>query len=290
MKKKLSLMAAVLICGLMCNTCDLFKSMVKAPELSLKSVDFTKIDFNGLTLLSKVDVRNDNSIDIPLPKIDWDLNIIDNPFVNGIIQSKGSLKSNDSTEVEFPVSFTYVDLINAIVALTDENAKYKINMMAHIPVPQLGDMSWPFSHEGKIPLIHLPEINVATAPKASITYGSSVIPGIPSAPTGGKIDFSFNLKNASNVKVKLDQLSCTFKINNIPLSLGLTDKPTIDAGAIQKIDFSFPLTFSDITNIGLNLLTGSGISNYSFTVDSKFGFPEFPFVDKLLEHTITVNK
>jgi LEA14-like dessication related protein len=287
MNRKLSLMAAVLICGLMCNTCDLFKDMVKAPELSLKSVDFTKIDFNGLTLLSKVDVRNDNSVDIPLPKIVWDLNIIDNPFVDGIIQSEGSLKSNNSTEVEFPVSFTYENLIKTIAALTDENAKYKINMIAHIPVPQLGNMEWPFSHEGKVPLMRIPDINVASAPKASITYGNSLISGVPGLPTGGKIDFSLNLKNASNVAVILNQLSCTLKINNTPLSLGLTDKPTIGAGATEKIDFSLPLTVSDITNIGLTLLTG-GISSYSLTGESKFGIPDFPLIDKLLEHSFNL--
>jgi len=277
MKRKLSLMAAVLICSVMSTTCDLFKEMVKAPELSLKSVDFTEIDFTGLTLLSKVDVRNDNSIDIPLPKIDWDLNVIENPFVKGVIESNGALKSRGSTEVEFPVSFTYVDLIKTIVALTDENAKYKINMMAHIPVPQLGDMSWPFSHEGKIPLMRAPDINFETPPKASLTYG--LIPGIPN---GGKVEFALNLKNKSNVAVVINDLSCILKIGSFTLPRGGVDgNPRINAGETGKIPFSFNLSAADIVSIGASLLTGSSISDFDLNGNYKFGIPEFPLLNEI---------
>jgi len=230
------------------------------------------------------------------------LDIVDSLFTGTIETDEGSLASNGSTIIKVPTKFTYAGLFNLIAALTDESKKenpmYKLDMVAHIPVPEFGDFSFPFKHEDKIPIMKFPEIDVATAPKAEITYGNSVIPGIPGipgipsipgAPTGGKIDFSFNLKNASNVAVILNQLSCTLKINNIPLSLGLTDKPKINAGATEKIDFSFPLTLTDITNIGLSLLTG-GISSYNFTVDSKLGIPDFPLIDKLLDYSITLNK
>jgi len=269
MKRKLSIIVAILVCGLVCTTCDLVKEVVKAPEVSLKSVDFTKIDFDGLTLLSKLNVQNDNPVDIPLPKIDWDLNIIDNPFVNGIIQSEGALESRGITEVQFPVSFKYMDVFKIISAITDENAKYKINMIAHIPVPQLGDLAWPFAHEGKIPLMKKPDINVPTPPKASISGGT------------GKINFDLNLKNNSNVAVIINDLSCALKIGNTSLPKGgVTNKPTIKAGETEVIPFTFSLSAADITNIGLSVLTG-GISNYILDVDYKFGIPEFPFLNEL---------
>jgi len=272
MKRKILFMLAILICGLMNTTCDILKDVVKAPVLTLDSVDFTNINFDGLTLLSKVNVQNDNSITVPLPKIDWDLLIIDNPFVNGVIQSDGSLKAGGSTQVQFPVSFTYVDLINAITSLTDDNAKYKINMLAHIPVPELGDMSWPFSHDGKVPLMRVPDINVLTAPKATLTGGT--------IPTGGKIDFALNLKNKSNVAVLIKELSCTLKIGNHSLPKGgVTVSPTINAGETGTIPISVSLSASDIVNIGTSVLTGT-ISNYSLTGDYKFGIPEFPLVNE----------
>jgi len=269
MKRKILLMLAILTCGIMNTTCDLVKEVVKAPEVSLKSVDFSNVTFEGLTLLSKLNVQNDNSITIPLPKIDWDLNIIDNPFVNGIIQSDGALKSRGATEVQFPVSFTYEDLINTITALTDENAKYKINMIAHIPVPQLGDLSWPFAHEGKIPLMRIPDIDIATPPKASIS-------GLT-----GKIDFALNLKNKSNVNVIINDLTCALKIGNTSLSKGgVLEKPTIKAGETRAIPFTFSLTAADIAAIGTSVLTGN-ISKYDIIGDYKFGIPDFPLLNEV---------
>jgi len=277
MKRKILIMPAILICGLLCTTCDLLKEMVKAPEVTLKSVDFSNITFDGLTLLSKLDIQNDNSITVPLPKIDWDLNIIDNPFVDGVIQSEGALKSRGSTEVQFPVNFTYEKLTNTIIALTDENAKYKINMIAHIPVPQLGDLSWPFSHEGKVPLMRIPDIKFETPPTASFTYGL-----IPNIPTGGKIDFVLNLKNKSNVAVIINDLSCILKVGSITLPKGGVDgKPRINADDTGEIPFSFTLTAAQAVEIAKNILTGGGISNYSLSGDYKFGIPDFPLVSEL---------
>jgi LEA14-like dessication related protein len=272
MKRKLSLMAAVLICGLLCTTCSMLKgylnSSVKQPKVTLKSVDFSSIDFTGLTLLSKVNVQNNTSISIPLPKIDWDLLVINNPFVKGTIQSKGSLKSQSATEMQFPVSFTYADLIKTISSLTDDNAKYKMKMVAHIPVPKLGDMSWPLEFEGKIPLMRIPNISMATAPSATLSS------------TGGNVSFALNVKNNSNIAVAINELSCNLKINNTSLSKGgVTGKPRINPGATEKITIQIPLSISDITSVGANVLRGN--FNYNLTGNYKFGIPDFPLLNEV---------
>jgi len=275
MKKRVLLI--VLICGLMFTTCAIIKSVVKKPEVTLKSVNVTDIDFMGLTLLSKVEVKNNYIIDIPLPNIDWDLFVTENPFVKGVIQSNGSLKSQGSTEVQFPVSIKYADLIKAITALNDENARYKIKMTARIPVPEFGELSWPFEHEGKIPLMRVPKISIATAPKASITYGNGLIP----LPTGGKIEFALNVTNNSNIAITVNDLSCVLKIGNTSLPKGGVDgKPRINAGATERIPFSFSLTTDDIAKVGISVLTGSSL-NCSLTGNYKFGIPEFPLLNEV---------
>ena len=275
MIKKVLLIA--LVCGFMFTACDLLKDVVKKPEVTLKSVDFSEVDFTGLTLLSTVEVKNNYSIDVPLPKIDWDLFVIESPFVNGVIQSGGSLQSNGSTEVQFPVSFKYVDLINTITNLNDENARYKMKMTAHIPVPELGDLSWPFEHEGKIPIMRAPDITVETAPSASITNSSGLIP----IPTGGKIEFALNVTNNSNIAITVNDLSCVLKIGNTSLPKGgVTGNPRINAGATEKIPFIFSISTTDIANVGLTVLTGSSFT-YNLTGNYKFGIPEFPLLNEV---------
>jgi len=287
MNRKLSFITTVLISVLICSTCstlnDALKDTVKKPEVTLKSVDFTNIDFNGLTLLSKVSIKNDNSVDIPLPKIDWDLNVVNNPFINGIIQSNGSLKSRQSTDVEFPVSFTYANLIKVITSLTDNNAMYKMKMTAHIPVPVLGDLSWSFEHEGKIPIMRVPNISLAAAPTVSLTKNNLGIP------TGGIIEFALNVKNNSNIAVKLSELSYILKIGNTSLpKAGITGKPSINSGATEKLTFQLPLTANDIVAIGTTVITGSNF-NYSITGNYKLGIPEFPLLNEVGD-TFTLQK
>jgi len=274
MKRKLSLMAAVLIVGLVCTTC-LSNGIPKIakPEVTLKSVEISKIDFNGLTLLNTLNVKNNNAIDIPLPKIDWDLFIANNPFVNGIIQSSGSLKSKGSTQVQFPVSFTYLNLLKTITSLTDNNAIYKIKMMAHIPIPVLGDLTWPLEFEGKLPLLRLPDISIATAPSTTFTYGS-----IPGVPTGANISFALNVKNNSNIAVKINDLSYILQIGNTTLpKAGITGNPSINSGATEKLTFQIPLAVKDITAIGVNVLKGN--FNFNLTGNYKFGLLDFPLLN-----------
>jgi len=277
MKRKLFLVGAVLICGLICATCGALSGLAKAvkPEVTLKSVDFSNIDFNGLTLLSTLNVKNDNPIDIPLPKIDWDLFIVDNPFVNGTVQSNGSLKSKGTTQVQFPVSFTYANLIKAITSLNDNNAKYKIKMKAHIPIPVLGDLTWPFEFEGKLPLLRLPDISIATVPSTSFTYGS-----VPGVPTGANISFALNVKNNGNIAVMIKDLSYVLQIGNTSLpKAGITGNPNIKPGATEKITFQLPVALKDVTAIGVNVLKGN--FNFNLTGNYKFGLPDFPLLSEV---------
>jgi len=272
MKKRLSFLALIPICGLLCTTCSSLGSIVKAPDVKLKSVAFSSIDFNGLTLINNVEVKNNISINIPLPRIDWNLAVANNPFINGAINSGGSLQSRGTTEVQFPVSFTYADLIKVITSLNDNNARYKIKMTAYIPVPGLGELSWPLEHEGKLPILRLPNVSVAAAPTVSFTYGSA--PGIP---TGGKVEFALNVKNNSNIAVKINDLSYVLKINNTSLQkVGVVGNPTINSGATEKINIQLPLALNDITAIGVNALKGN--FKYSLTGNYKFGLPDFPLL------------
>jgi len=285
MKRKLLLIAVVLMCGLMFTTCDflldLFKDKVEEPEVTLESVEFSEISFTGITLLSSIKVKNNVSVDIPFPKIDFDLNIldIDTPLLTGSIPSGGTLKSNESTVVKVSTPFTYANLINLISAMTDdkkENPTYKINLTTYIPVQGFGDFSFQFSHDGNIPQMRVPDITVASRPSASLTYSN--ILGI-STPTGGKIDFSLNVKNNSNIAVLVKDLSYNLKIAGTTFTGGATQKPNLTSKDTGLLTFSFPITAANITSIGLTVLTG-GNFNYELTGNYMFGL-DFPLVKEL---------
>jgi LEA14-like dessication related protein len=280
MKIKLSFIAAILICGFLYTTCDLFKDMVKEPEVTLDSVEFSEINYTGLTLLSNVKVKNNMSVDIPFPNIDIDIHVfdIDASLFKGSIESGGILKSNGFTTVQVFSPFTYVELINLITGLADENKRenpvYKLNMTVHIPVEGYGEFSFPFSREGNIPQMRVPDITFASTPKAALTYGS-----IPGVPNGGKIEFSLNVKNNSNIAVLVKDLSYSLKIGNTSFNGGATEKPNLNSKETGILTFSFPITVENIATIGLTALTG-GSFNYELTGNYMFGL-DFPLIKEL---------
>jgi LEA14-like dessication related protein len=273
--KKISLLILISICGLLFSTCSTTGKIIKPPDVRLKSVAFSGIDFTGLTLMNNVEVKNNIALDIPLPKIDWNLSISNNQYLNGVINSGGTLKSRGSTVVQFPVTFTYMDLLRAITSLNENNATYKIKMTAYIPVPGFGDLSWPLEHEGKLPILRFPNVSLASVPTVIFTYGA--IPGIP---TGGRIEFALNVKNNCNVALKINDLSYSLKIGNTTLPKGgVVGSPSINAGATEKITVQLPLALGDITTIGVNVLKGN--FKYSLTGNYKLGIPEFPLLNEV---------
>jgi len=279
--KKLSFLAAILICGLICTTCDLFKDAVKEPTVTLDSINYSAIDFNGLTLLSNVKVQNNMSLDIPFPQIDVDLGLFDivKPFLSFSLPSGGTLKSSDFTVIPVPTTFDFEGLFNLVAKLTDkdqrENPMYKIKLTTHIPI-QGHDFTIPLESEGLLPLIKVPDIKFASPPKASLTYGSGLL-GL-NVPNGGKIEFSLNVKNNSNIAVLVNELSYDLKIGSTSLKGGVESKPNIEKDATTELKFTLPLEAAQAVSIVGNVLSGGGLSNLSFTGNYKLGLPEFPLI------------
>jgi len=280
MNKKLSFLALILICGFLYTTCDLFKDTVKEPTVTLDSINFSEIDFSGLTLLSNVKVENNISLDIPFPKIDVDLGLFDivNPFVKLSIPSGGTLKSNDYTVIPVPTKIDFESLFNLVAALTDkdkrENPMYKIKLTTYIPVQGYGEFTIPLEHDGKLPLIKVPDINFASKPKGSIDTSNLLNPT-------GKIEFSLNVKNNSNIAVLINELSFTPKIGDYSLAKqGIAGKPELKPGATtDSIPITLSLSAFDVGKIGLAVLTSNNL-NCSLTGNYMFGIPEFPLVQE----------
>jgi len=89
------------------------------------------------------------------------------------------------------------------------------------------------------------------------------------------------VKNNSNVAVTVNDLSYDFKIGGNSLSHGgVLSKPRINPRDTEKITVEFPLTVTDIANVGLGILTSSNI-NYTLTGNYKFGIPEFPLLNEV---------
>jgi hypothetical protein len=136
----------------------------------------------------------------------------------------------------------------------------------------LGDLTFQFDHEDKVPLLRLPEITVASRP--STTFSNHVL-GVPTSAT---ISFALDIKNKSNIALKFNDLSYDFKVGSNSLSNGgVLNKPTINSNTTERIPINFIISGADLLAVGVSAITGNSFS-YNLTGNYKFSLPDLPLI------------
>ena len=127
------------------------------PVVSLISSELDDISYNGVQLLSKVQVENPNSIEIPFPKIVWKIFLDGDFFIDGVIENNQNIKSRETAIVEVPVTLNYLEVFDSFDRLKGRSqVDCKITLAVNFPVPVIEDRTWNFEQEGKIPLLQEP--------------------------------------------------------------------------------------------------------------------------------------
>jgi len=124
------------------------------PAVSFISSELTDISYNGVQLLSKVQIENPNSIEIPFPKIVWKIFLDGNFFIDGVIENNQNINSRETAIVEVPVILDYLEVFESFGPLKGRShADCKITLAVNFPIPVFEDRIWNFEYEGDIPLL-----------------------------------------------------------------------------------------------------------------------------------------
>ncbi|MDR0641496.1 MAG: LEA type 2 family protein [Treponema sp.] len=159
MNKAVLLCSAVLaffVFPLWLFSCKNMEGVVRAPSVSLQSVDITGISLKGVDLLCKLEVENPNAADLPFPKINWELFINASSFLSGTAESREPVKARSLTVLSVPLSFSYEEILSSFKSFKGrQSLAYSITLETRFPLPMLGDVVWNFDHTGRIPLVQM---------------------------------------------------------------------------------------------------------------------------------------
>jgi len=212
-----------------CDSIPQVAMVVKEPDVSLNSVNITRISLSGVDMLARVDVENPNSFTIPLPKIDWELFVNSSSFINGVVNNDKSLTRGEKVTLDLPLSVTYEGLYNSFKSLIEtKEAAYDIAMKLSFVLPVLGEKSYNLDFSGALPIIKKPEVSFRGIAKKSL---------------GTTMEFvlTWEVENKNNFDFSLGEFSYDFSVNNTRWARGqVEDPPVIRAGAKTEI----PLTVS----------------------------------------------
>jgi LEA14-like dessication related protein len=262
------------------TTCQSLKSAIKEPKVTLRSVDLADLTFTGAQLLCKVNVENPNAVEIPFPEIDWHLFLNANSFIKGTIKNGQPIKARNSTVVEVPVKFNYLDVYNTYSSLRGSNqADYKVDLAAKFNLPVLGTKVWNLSRNGTLPLLKVPAISFKSITLKNLSLS--------------RIDFelAWDVDNSNSFAMNVKDFTYNFTVNNSQWAGGnVTGAPRIAANGKTTVPFAFSINgasmirdITDIINRGSSISFGSA-GNIRLGADMQ-GIPDYTMPFNLTGNT-----
>ncbi len=244
--------ACVLALGLVLCTCGSLSvsDIIRAPELSLGSLNLTGLSFTGVDGVCKINVENPNAINIPLPKIDWQLFIESGELVNGAIESSDTIGARKTSVIDVPFHVDYAELYAAVVAVKDaaksgaSKTNFKIAVKASFNLPVLGEIALPFEADGALPLLRAPKFSGAKINIEKLDF------------SGISLNCHVDVENPNPFPFPFPSMDWDYAVNKQSFLKGLQlADNVIPANSTKPVDINLNITFADLFKTFAVLLT-----------------------------------
>lgn len=136
--------------------CDTLNSLMQyeKPTANLTGVSFGDVSLKDAQLLFDVEIKNPYALDLPLLNIDYDLQSGGLPLLDGKADLASAIPAKSSKIVTLPVSFKYLDLLNAIASMKDVRPGSQIPYTAKVGLgidsPVTGNIRLPLNKAGTL--------------------------------------------------------------------------------------------------------------------------------------------
>lgn len=123
------------------------------PEASITDVDLKDVGRHGVTYLARVAVTNPCGVSVPVCQIKYSLKSADRVVASGEIPDPGSLKGNDTTNLEVEVKVPHSMVVSLVKDIGgDWDIDYALHVDLIIDLPVVGNITIPLSHNGEMKL------------------------------------------------------------------------------------------------------------------------------------------
>lgn len=211
------ILVITLLIPLILNSCSAMQGFVsekvKEPKVDFIGAKLFGLSFDAVDLLFDLKIENPNRIGVKLAGFDYDLMLDGSSFVKGN-QDKGiEIPSAGEETIQLPVSLRFADIYRTFENLKDQGASnYQINCGFSFNVPVLGAVRIPVSKSGEFPLIKLPKLSFNALKLERLTLN------------GAEMKLGIKMNNPNVFSILLDKMQYDFKLNDLSIVSGNTDK------------------------------------------------------------------
>jgi len=114
------------------------------------------VDANGFTMNFSVDLKNPNTMALPLTAADYKLGLAGMNVLDGKAKPEGSIPAGGSKSIVLPVTMTYENLLAAEQGIIKSggNVPYVLDggLSLNTGTPLLGNIRVPLQYNGTLPL------------------------------------------------------------------------------------------------------------------------------------------
>jgi len=139
------------LCGVGCASLN-----VQKPTGNVTGMSVGEVNATGFTMNFDVDVKNPNTVALPLTAADYTVGFAGVNVAKGKAKPEGSIPAGGSKSVSVPVTITYESLLLAEKAIIKSggNSPYALDagLSLNSGIPLLGDLRVPLQYNGTLAL------------------------------------------------------------------------------------------------------------------------------------------
>ena len=225
----LTLLLAMLGCQSLQNAADI----VKDPRVSVTNAQIKSISPEGVSVTLTMDVDNPNPVPLNLSGFDYKFQVDGKQLMSGNQREALTISGNKQSEVEIPVTLRFRDLNKIFGDISDKDRiNYKVSANAYVKLPVFGDLAYPASKSGELPLPKTPSISVNGFSIKRI--------GITSA----KLNIDFKVSNPNNFGIDISEMKTLLSVNGKNwIDTTLSEKTTLEAKQNTTVTVPVNLNF-----------------------------------------------
>lgn len=149
------LAGVVVAAGIVLASCASLESMVRPvpPEVSLRDVRLTDLNFTTASLVADVEISNPNSFAIALERFSYVLTVEEQSFLSGANPERLSIGPGGQESITLPFEFAFAEALNvARMGSASNELRYSVTVNFVFDVPLLGELRLPVEQSGTMPV------------------------------------------------------------------------------------------------------------------------------------------
>jgi LEA14-like dessication related protein len=243
-----------------CATISSWRGIEK-PTVAIRNVRVTGLDFEAAQLAYDLVISNPNSVAVAFDGFDYNLQIEKTSLVRGMQTNRVSIARNGQSRVTVPVALGYQQVLDTVQALRSKDEfSYAVLGNALLDVPVLGMTKIPLEHEGTLPIVRMPTLNLENCAIKSLSL------------TAAKLDLTVRVHNPNTFALSLADMAYAFDVSGKRWADGKTAETlALPAKGDGTLTIPVNLNFLSVGSAAYTALTGSDAVPYALQTDAKVG-------------------